>query len=117
MISPYTRHMYQVATYWEPGVNDGFGNLSFAAVQPVLLRCRWENKTVLFRSSSGQEVTSEAVVYTQTDVLLRGYLFLGDEVATGPGLDPRSLAGAREIRRVDSSPSLTADVQLYKAYL
>lgn len=105
--------MHQRATYWHPGVNDGFGNLSFAAVVPVAIMCRWEDKAVLFRNSQGQEEVSDAVIYPDRPLLLRGFVALGDHVETGP-VDPRRLAGAREIRFAGSSPSLTAGLVLHK---
>jgi hypothetical protein len=112
-----TDDMEQVATYWPPGVNDGFGNLSFASVEPVLIACRWQDDAVLFRAPSGDEETSSAIVYPDRVLAVKGQLALGDHAGTaGLGVDPRD-AGAREIRQVGSSPSLSADEVLYKVYL
>lgn len=111
--------MVQLATYWSPGVNDGFGKLNFAAVVPVPVYCRWQDAAVLFRDTLGREVTSEAVVYVASSVEVRGYLDLDPGAVTGTAgaVDPRELAGAREIRQISVSPSLTGDEELWKVYL
>lgn len=117
-----TEDMHQDATYWSPGINDGFGLISYGA--PSLIKCRWQNQNTLFRDAHGREVTSEAVVYVASEVLLRGKIALGDftrdsgaEKGTSSPVDPSSIAGAREIRGIARSPSLSADEELLKVFL
>lgn len=117
-----SKDMHQVATYWAPGTNDGFGKLSFAGVDPVIVMCRWQPTNTLYRDAQGRELVSDAVVYVASEVEVRGYLALGDftrdsgaETGSGSSVDPFSIAGAKEIRLVQRSPSLSNDEELIKA--
>lgn len=107
----FARYMTQVATYWAPGGNDGFGNVTFAA--PEVVKCRWQDVAIMFRDPQAREVASDAVVYVDHDVEVGGYLALGDHSTT----NPRSVEGAKEIRQVQRSPSLSGDEVLIKAIL
>lgn len=106
----------QQATYWAPGVPDGAGGYSFAAVAAVLVSVRWQDVQQLFRDTEGREVVSSAVVYLDQPLAVRGYLALGDAGA-GAGSDPRDVVGSREVRQIGRSPSLLADEVLYKVFL
>lgn len=108
----WTRNMTQMATYWAPGDNDGFGGHVMQA--PITLSCRWQEQAVLFRDIEGREVTSSVVVYPDQELAVRGYLALGDQSAT---TDPRDLTVAYEIRQVQQSPSLDGTRVLHKALL
>lgn len=110
---PYTESMNEAATYWAPGVPDGFGGIDFSGVVPVLIACRWQDATELARDAQGQEFISAAIVYPDRELAVRGFLARGDVAAIG---DPRQ-AGAREIRNVMASPSLSGDEQLFKVLL
>jgi len=116
-MAPYTRNMPHVATYWSPGLNDGFGNLDFSGVVPVLINCRWQDKQELFRDANGQEQISQAVVYPDRELAVRGYLALGDKTEMGMAGDPRTIPTAREVRHVGASPSLANDETLYRVLL
>lgn len=111
-MTPETRNMKQVATYWAPLANDGFGGMTFDS--PITILCRWQNVAQLFRDTHGREVTSSSIVYPNQELEVRGYLALGDQTATP---DPRSLVDAEEIRQVGQSPSLDAVRVLYKAFI
>lgn len=110
-MTPYTRNLNQVVTYWPPDGNDAFGGRTFGA--PVEIAGRWQDKADLFRDVDGREVVSTAVVYTDRNVALRGFLYLGSSVAS----DPLTVDGAREIRNVGKSPNLAATVTLHKVWL
>lgn len=110
-MTPYTRNMTQVATYWPPGANDGFGGVSYGA--PVAIKCRWQDKAELFRDAEGQELTSSAVVYVDRPLEAKGYLFEGDSTDA----DPLSVDGAREVRQIGKSPSLKGSRVLHKVWL
>lgn len=107
--------LHQTATYFAPGVPNGFGKLSFDAVTPVIIAVRWEGRQVLFRDAQGRESMSKAIIYTETQVELGGFLALGN-VGTATGLDPRATS-ANEIRQIGQSPSLRAAQTLFKAML
>jgi len=104
-------NLYQTATYWAPGAPDEYGLVSFSA--PVSMDCRWQDVAELYRDANGNELTSSSIVYFASDVLRQGWLFEGSSVAA----DPKTVDGASEIRRVDSSPNLTNTQSLYKVYL
>ncbi len=108
MSTPYRRSLTQQATYWPPGVPDGFGGLDYTASVPVLIACRWQNNAVLFRDAQGREITSAAVVYPDREIAVRGFLALGDLTSSGAGI-PSQSAGAFEVRQVAAAPSLSGD--------
>jgi hypothetical protein len=108
--------MNQTATYWAPGLDDGYGGLDFTSVVPQTIACRWQDVSQLFRDREGREVMSSAIVYPEQVLAIGGFLFLGD-AGVAVGADPRELSGAYEIRQIGASPSLLADETLYKVWL
>lgn len=104
---------YQDVTLWSAPVNNGVGGYTFAA--PIALKGRWEERIEQVVDSHGNDYTSNAQVYLDTDVQpeLGAYLYRGASVAA----DPTGLDGARVIMRVDSIPDLHAIKQVNKAYL
>lgn len=107
----YTRNMNQTATYWAVASRNSFNEPTFAA--PVQIRCRWENKNVLFKDPSGRERVSAAIVYPEMPLALEGYLFLGTSAST----TPRALSGAEEILQVGTSPNIAGGLVLNKVFL
>lgn len=107
----YTRNMNQTATYWAVASRNAYNEATFAA--PVQIRCRWEDKVVLFRDAAGRERVSNAVVYPEIPLALEGYLFLGTSAST----TPRALSGAQEILQVGASPNLPGGLVLNKVFL
>lgn len=105
---PYTRNMTQDATYWPPGINDGFGGVGYG--DPVHIKCRWQDTAVLFRDSEGREVTSSSVVYPDRELAITGKLARG-------AFDGRPHESAKEIRQVGQSPSLKGNEVLHKTWL
>lgn len=112
-MEPYTRNMRQDATYWAPGTNDGFGNRTFA-IAPVLIKCRWQDVAKLFRSATGEERTSVAIVYVDRVLEVGGYLVRGNMTQEA---DPTTVEGAHEVRQLGSSPNLRATQELLKVWL
>jgi uncharacterized protein (DUF1684 family) len=108
-VSNYTRHMRQDATYWPPASNDGFGGRGYGVRFGV--KCRWEDRSVLFRDSQGTEVTSSAVVYVDRPLAIGGKLVLGFNTSSKPPAD------ALEIRQVGTSPDLRNEEVLNKVWL
>ena len=99
-MSYITRNLKGIVTYWAPGVNDGFGGVTFPT--SVDIKARWEDKAELFIDASGNEVTSKAKVYLVSDVALKGYLFNGKSTVS----DPTTISDAREIRAFRRMPNL-----------
>ena len=107
----FTDNMNQLATYWAPSTNDEFGTPVLSAGE--LIMCRWQDVADVYRDDRGREFTSQAIVYVGSEVARRGFLALGDHASE----DPRSTDGAFEVRQLTQSPSLDADVTLWKAVL
>ena len=105
----HTKDFNQQATYWAPEANDGFGGKVFAS--PVLITCRWQDKTDLVRNTDGREVVSSAVAYVDRDLNTEGYLALGD--FTG---ESQPTAGTQIISK-SSSPDLSNREVLLKVWL
>lgn len=97
-----TRNLRQTVTYWSPGGNDGFGGVSYGT--PVNIKGRWQDVAELFIDASGNEVVSKAKVWIDTDVVNKGYLYLGESTAA----DPETVSDAREIRQFGKIPNLRA---------
>jgi hypothetical protein len=105
-----TRNLKQTCTFWACD-SDGYGGFVYSA--PVQIRCRWEERGELFRSVTGEELVSKAVVFVAEDVSIGGYLYLGDSDA----LDPTTLAGADRIQRFNRITSLSSMQLMRVAYL
>lgn len=114
----YTRNMFQVATYWQPGLDhnpqttDAFGNVNLLA--PVPIMCRAQEKIDLVRDANGREVTSTHIVYSDRYLAPGGWLEIGGNYITP---DPRTRRDAREIINSAKSPSLDNRKVLHKAWL
>lgn len=105
----FVEEFNQVATYWPPAGNDGFGGVRYGAPEPR--RVRWQHDAQLFRDAQGREVVSNAVVYLDAPVVNGGMLYLGSSLELAPP------AAALEVRQVAASPDLGATEQLNKAWL
>lgn len=106
-----TEYMTQDATYWSPGVNDGYAGLTFGA--PTAITCRWQVENKKFVTVTGNEHVSIAAVYPDRELEPGGWLYLGTSVAT----DPRTVTGAHEIMSFRAMPDLSGTLVEYKAVL
>jgi hypothetical protein len=68
----------------------------------------------LFRAPTGEEITSSAVVYFDTDIPIGDYIALGD---VDHVLDPTLLHSAYRVRQFRKIPDLRAVQMERKAYL
>lgn len=121
MTTAYTNGLNQVATYWAPGVNNGFGGIVYS-VEPVVIACRWQDKMDRIRSTTGEIITSTAVLYVDRALSPKGYICLGDvtdQVDSDGLLDPHDVEGAspQEIKNVGTSPMIDASMTLHKVWL
>lgn len=103
---------FQSATYWGAPVQSGYGGKSFGG--PVIVKCRWEDRTEEFLDNSGQERISRAQVWTFDRLDDGGYLCKGDQTGVA---DPTSLSNAYEIKRSDEIPDLRGLHYERKAFL
>jgi hypothetical protein len=105
------RNLNQPLTYWG-SATDGYGGYTFT--DPVVIYGRWEERSELFRTDDGEQLTSRAVVFVDTDVGIGGYLCEGDHSADP---DPTVVAGAQQIRQFSKIPDLRRLGYARKAYL
>ena len=109
----FTRTLKQTATLWERDGVDAGGDPSFASGTPRQISCRWEWRTVVYFSSSGEERQSKAVVMVAEDLAEGDYLYLGTSAAESPvGLD-----GAFEVRGFDKIPDINGEDFERRVYL
>lgn len=116
------RFLNQDALYWAPsGVTDDFGKMIL--LDPVQIKCRWEDKTERVLTKKGDEITSRAQVFADRDVEEEGVLWLGsfsqatiaDDAAGNP--DPFVNKKAWEIQQVGKQPDRRAKSFLRWAWL
>lgn len=109
-MTPFVFNMNHTATYWPRTGGNGYpgGNQYGTA---VVIKCRWQDTQELFRDTSGEQVMSSAVIYSDRELARGGKLALDDFTGQSPVED------AREIRQVQSSPALKRDVALNKVWL
>lgn len=113
----------QSAVYWGPGTPDGYGGRTFAV--PVELEppngVRWDEKVQMVTDMNGKEVVSKAEVLIVQDVEPQGWLMLGilDDVASDEDeTNPKTVAGAYEIKRFDKTPMVKSTDEFVRvAYL
>ncbi len=110
----FTTALRQQATYWEPDAEDAYGKPSFKT--PVLLKCRWEDRTELVHNKLNSEYVSKARVFFAQDMSVDGYIALGDYV-TDLVASPLTLTTAHEIMLVSRIPDLRNMKTLYGVYL
>ena len=87
----------QTAVYWGGPVPDGDGGYTFD--DPVEIACRWEDRQESMTDGKGEAFVSRAAVYSATEMVLGGYIYLGtlDDLASDE-VNPQTLKSAYEIR-------------------
>ncbi len=101
MVSIVNRGLKQIATHWAVTPNGTGGDL-FA--QPVLLKCRWEDRQETFVGQlDRKEQVSKAVVLTDRPVSVGDYLAFGDLLTTP---DPTLSVLADKVKRFQTFPDL-----------
>lgn len=106
------RNLKQDITYWAwDNTLDAYNERAFAA--PVLLKGRWAEDAVTVTKSNGDEIVSKAVVHLNREVVVGGYLALGNFLS----VPSPYTAEAFEIQAFQSVPDLRAMEQNRKAYL
>jgi hypothetical protein len=102
------------AVYWAPVRVGPNGETVFDS--PVELRVRWEDSHVLVKDPTGEEFTSDAVVYVGEDVKPKGMLWLG-ELTSGTPEDPNEQEDAVTIRQFEKLPDIKCKKFLRTAYI
>ena len=111
------RNLVSKCIYWGNPVPDGFGGFTYD--EPVELDCSWVASTRVMVDRSGRELVSRAQVRVAQDLDEQGMLYLGvlDDLDSAEELDPRSVAGAWEIKRFDRVPTIKGTAYYRVAYL
>ena len=102
------KFLKQTAVYWGGPVNNGFGGFIFDSQYPIELDVRWEDKQELFLDGQGQQSLSRAVVYTNIDIDINGYMLLGELTDLNSDGDPQKHEGAMRIMAFSKIPDLKA---------
>lgn len=107
----------QKAVYWAPDDVNGYGETQF--VDPVEIVVRWEDDQQLFIDNKGNEVVSSAIVFPAVPLALGGYLWLGSisSLSSSEEGDPHSVLGAKEIRSINSIPSVDCSTTVIEVLL
>jgi len=103
------------AVYWAPGPPDNYGKTTYPTA-PIEIRCRWDDTVVTFIDGEGEERNSQAVVYVDRELALKGVLWRGRLVDLS-SQSPMSNDGAWEIHRLDQNPNFKHTETLLTAYL
>ena len=119
----------QNAIYWPPAEADDFGKMSHGPLVELILipggknyRVRWEERIDEFLDAKGTTALSSAVVYVPklpdgSEIVVGGYLWLGDRSDLIDEAEPRNNPNAYEILRADTLPNFKASDYLRTAYL
>jgi len=107
----------QKAVYWGTPVTDGYGKLTFAT--PIEIDVRWEDKMELFLSFNGKEELSQAIIYSETDMEIDSYLYLGllSELSTEEKVNPLLEIKAYPVKQFKKSPDISGQVYVRKTWL
>lgn len=116
-MSYITKNLKQKVVFWGSPTPNGFGGHTFAA--PVEINGRWEDRNDLYVDSAGKQQVSMSVVYVDTDLVLNGYLYLGEltEIGSGDEDNPEGFAEAFRINAYKKTPNLKATAFERKAWL
>lgn len=106
----------QTATYWAPLSINEYAEQSFDP--PITIKVRWERNKGLHQEVQNnirisEETVARGMVYTDTLLSLRGYLFLGVTAS----INPLDVEDAYRIMRVFVTPSVKANKEVIKAWL
>jgi hypothetical protein len=104
----YTWALNQICVYWKRLAPDGHGGYLWE--DPVELVCRWEIKQELISDAQGRQITSNAKILLNQDVVVGDFLYLGDldDITSSSG-SPGSMDQAYEVKRFDKIPDIPAE--------
>jgi len=108
----------QKAVYWaDSGTTDGFGSSVYQT--PLEIDVRWELKNELYVDDKGNENTSQAVIYPNTELTLNGYLYLGElaDLSVEQQADPILLDDSFIISKIQKIPSINNIEFMFKVWL
>lgn len=94
----------QDAIYWKLKGYDGYGGKEYE--EPRLIKCRWTDTTKQITNKNGEVTVCKAEILVTEDIEVGGFLYLGDfiGITNEHRVNPQTLSGAYEIKRVDKIP-------------
>ena len=111
-----SHNLKDTAVYWGSPTPDGWGGRTFA--DGIEIDVRWEDRQEMFVDPAGREIRSQAVVYTDRDLALGGYLYLGTlHDLSSDTAAPETMDDAMEIKKIEKVPSLKIDRYIRKVWL
>ena len=107
----------QKAVYWGTPITDGYGKLTF--VSPIEINVRWEDRMELFLTFNGKNKLSQAVIYSETDMDIDGYLYLGllSQLSTAEKANPLLEGTAYPIKQFKKIPDISGTTYVRKTWL
>jgi len=110
-----TKVMKQKAVYWAPSAPDDFGKPQYES--PEEIDCRWEDSIEEFIGPNGDREMSRAKLIVNQDLLVKGYLWLGELTDLTDEDVPENNSGAWEIRAFLKTPNFKGTAFLREVYL
>lgn len=105
------RGLTQVATLWVVTGVDTFNQPAFA--DPVVIRCRWEDRNERMQSDDGEEFIARSRIFLEQEVKLGDYLAFGEHV----DVNPRSNPLAHRVMAFRRTPSISGTANEFKVYV
>jgi len=99
-------------TYWEKESLDGYGNIVYRS--PRVINVRWEDKQLLFINKAGNQLLSQAIVYSNINIVDESYLYLG---TTRSVINPLTLKYAFKVKAVSKITNLNNTNMVVKVWL
>lgn len=103
--------------YWEKTGTDGYNQPTFSEAVEII--GRWEDRTEVFLSREGTELTSIAIIHVNQDLVTDSFLYLGEltDLTTAQKANPALVETSYPIKAFRKKGSLTNKWFLRKAYL
>jgi hypothetical protein len=110
-----TTMLQQTCVYWAPSTPDRNGRTTF--IDPVQLRCRWEEVREAYQAKDGTTAVASSKVFVESDVLEQGILWQGTLATVVDAVNPLRNPRAHVIRSFSKLPTLYPDEYLRTALL
>lgn len=114
-MSLYSRSLNQTCLYWPTNGSDAYGQPVFGSA--VELPCRWIDKVQEIIKADGTTLKSQTRVLLDEDVMVKGFLKLGELKDINPASTPLENSGTWEILKVDRVPDFKGETMVKTAYL
>jgi len=107
----------QTAVFWGSPTKDGNGKLSFS--DPIEIDVRWEDKMELFLNLEGKQELSQAIIYSETDMEIDSYLYLGEltDLSTGEKAEPITLESSHPVKQFKKTVDIGGTIYVRKTWL